>query len=87
MLLITNTMTLTILIFKISRKKQSFFLFHMNLLKCTNNVLDVIAGSEIRITKETFLTTNFNMKHCSFKFTSTESSAWNTLFYIATQKD
>ena len=54
-----------------------------HLPKSTNKAFDVIAASETRITKETFLATNYNLKNCSFEFTPTESSAGGTLLYIA----
>ena len=54
-----------------------------HLLKCTNKIFDIIAVSEIRITKQTSLTTNINLQNYAIEFTPTESSAGATLFYIA----
>ena len=54
-----------------------------HLLKCTNKVFDIIAVTETRITKQTSLTTNINLRNYAIKFTPTESSAANTLLYIA----
>ena len=53
-----------------------------HLLKCTNKVFDIIAVSETRITKQTSLTTNINLKNYAIEFTPTESSAGGTLIYI-----
>ena len=54
-----------------------------NLLKCTKKIFDIIAVSETRITKQTSLTTNINLKNYAIEFTPTESSAGGTLLYIA----
>ena len=54
----------------------------MHLLKCTNKVLDIIAVTETRITKQTSLTTNINLRNYAIEFTPTESSAGGTLLYI-----
>ena len=54
-----------------------------HLLKCTNKVFGIIAVSETRITKQTSLTTNINLKHYACEFIPTESSAGGTLLYIA----
>ena len=54
-----------------------------HLLKCINKVFDITAASETRITKQTPLTTNINLKNYAIEFTPTESSAGGTLFYIA----
>ena len=77
-------------------KHKSLALFHINarslnksfndlfhVLKCTNKVFDIIAVSENRITKQTSLTTNINLKNYAIEFTSTESSAEGTLLCIA----
>ena len=55
---------------------------HYHLLKCTNKVFDIIAVSETRITKETSLTININLKNYSIEFTPTDSSAGDMLLYI-----
>ena len=55
----------------------------VNLLRCTNKVFDVIAGTETRITEQTFLTTNINLRNYATEFTPTESSAGGLLLYIA----
>ena len=73
-----------------------FSLFHINscslkknfddlqhLLKCTNNVFDIVTTSETRIMKKTSLTSNINLNHCSFEFTPTESTAGGTHLDIA----
>ena len=49
----------------------------------TNNVFDIIAVTETRITKQTSLTTNINLRNYAIEFTPTESSAGGTLLYIA----
>ena len=54
-----------------------------NLLRCTNKVFDIIAGTETRITEQTFLTTNINLRNYATEFTPTESSAGGLLLYIA----
>ena len=54
-----------------------------HLLKCKNKVFDIIAVIETRITKQTSLTSNINLKKCAIEFTPTESSAGDTLLYIA----
>ena len=48
------------------------------------NFFDIIAISEIRITKQVFLLNNLNLNDYSFEFTPTETSACGTLLYIAT---
>ena len=81
---------------KFPDKHKSLVLFHINacslnkyfgdldhLLKCTNKVFDIIAVSETRITKQTSVTSNINLKNYAIKFTPTESSAGVTLLYIA----
>ena len=55
---------------------------HYHLLKCKNKVFDIIAVSETRITKETSLTININLKNYSIEFTPTDSSAGDMLLYI-----
>ena len=55
-----------------------------HLLKCRNKVFDIIAVSETRITKQTSLTSNINLKNYAIEFTPTESSAGGTFLYIAT---
>ena len=54
-----------------------------HLLKCTNNVFDIIAVTETRIAKQTSLTTNINLRNYAIEFTSNESSAGDSLLYIA----
>ena len=81
---------------KFPNKHKSLALFHINacslnknfddlehLLKCTNKVFDIIAVTETRITKQTSLTTNINLRNYAIEFTPTESSAGGTLLYIA----
>ena len=55
----------------------------MTLLKCTNKVFDIIAVTETRITEQTSLTTNINLRNYATEFTPTEYSAGGTLLYIA----
>ena len=82
---------------KFPDKHKSLALCHINgcslnknfddidhLLKCTNKVFDIIAVSETRITKQTSLTSNINLKNYAIEFTPTESSAGGTFLYIAT---
>ena len=77
-------------------KIKSLSLFHINacsfsknfddlqhLLSCTNKNFDIIAITETRITKNVSLANNLNIKNYSTEFTQTESSAGDTLFYIA----
>ena len=52
------------------------------LLKSTNKSLGVIAMSETRISKKTFLTCNINLKNYSFESTPTESSAGGLLWIL-----
>ena len=54
-----------------------------HLLKCKNKVFGIIAVSETRITKQTSLATNINLKNYTIEFTPTESSAVGMLLYIA----
>ena len=81
---------------KFPNKHKSLALFHINacslnknfdklehLLKCTNKVFDIIAVTETRITKQTFLTTNINLRNYAIEFSPTESSVGGTFFYIA----
>ena len=44
---------------------------------------DTIAMSETRITKQVSLSNNLNLNDYSFEFTSIQTSAGGTLFYIA----
>ena len=80
---------------KFPNKHKSLALFHINecslsknldyldhLLKSTNKVFDIIAVSETRITKQTFHTTNINLRNYAIEFTPTEYSAGSMLFYI-----
>ena len=66
---------------KFLEKNKSLSVFHINacslsknfddlehLLKCTNKVFDIVAVSETRITKNTSLTSNINLKNYSLKF-------------------
>ena len=81
---------------KFPNKHKSLALFDINacslnknfddldhLLKCANKVFDIVAVTETRITKQTSLTTNINLRHYDIEFTPTESSAGGTLLYIA----
>ena len=81
---------------KFPNKHKSLALSHINvsslnknfhdldhLLKCTNKVFDIVAVTETRITKQTSLTTNINLRNYAIEFTPTESSAGGTLLYIA----
>ena len=81
---------------KFPNKHKSLALFHINvcslnknfddhdhLLKCTNKVSDIIAATETRITKQTSLTNNINLRNYAIEFTPTESSAGELLLYIA----
>ena len=53
------------------------------LLKTKNLNCDIIAISEIRITKNTNKIFNINLNNYAFEFTPTESSAGRTLIYVA----
>ena len=77
---------------KIPNKSTSLSIFHINtcsfsrnfddleyLLKTTNMNFEIIAISEIRITKNINKITN----KCAFEFTPNESSAGGTLIYVA----
>ena len=81
---------------KSPNKNKSLALFHINacslnknfddldhLLKCTNKIFDIIAVTETRITKQTSLTANINLRNYAIGFTPTESSAVGKLLYIA----
>ena len=46
-------------------------------------IIDIIAISEARITKQVSLLNNLNLNNYSFEFTPTETSAGGTLLYIA----
>ena len=52
-------------------------------LSCTKNVFDIIVISETRITKQVSLLNNLNLNNYSYEFTPTETSAGDTLLYIA----
>ena len=80
---------------KFPNKQKSLALFRINacslnknfddldhLLKCRNKVFDIIAVTETRITKQTSLTTNINLRNYAIEFTPTESTAEGTLLYI-----
>ena len=80
---------------KFPNKHKSLALFNINecslsknldyldhLLKSTNKVFDIIAVSETRIAKQTFHTTNINLRNYAIEFTPTEYSAGSMLFYI-----
>ena len=77
-------------------KNKSLFLFHINtcflnktfddlqhLQSCTQKNFDIIAISETRITKNIFSLNNLNLNNYSIEFTPTETSAGDTLLYIA----
>ena len=78
---------------EIPHKNKLLSLFHMNacslfddlqhLLNCTKKFFDIIAISEIRITKQISLLNNLNLNNYSIEFTPTETSAGGTLLYIA----
>ena len=55
----------------------------MYLLKCTNKNFDIIAVSEIRISKKTSLTSNINLNNYYFETTPTESTAGGTMLYVS----
>ena len=65
-------------ILKFPEINKSLSLVHR---KCANNVSDIAAVIEIKITKKTSLT-NASFQN-SFEFTPTESNAGGTLLYIA----
>ena len=77
-------------------KQTSLALFHINacslnknfddldhLLKCTNKVFVIIPITETRITKQTPLTTNINLRKYAIEFTPTDTTAGGMLLYIA----
>ena len=79
---------------EIPQKNKLLSLFHINacsinknfhdlqhLLTCTKKI-DIIA-SGTRITKQVSLLNSLNINNYSFKFTPTETSAGDTLLYIA----
>ena len=81
---------------KITQKNKSLSLFRINacslnksfddlqhLLSSTKTFFDIIAVSETRITKQVSLLKNLDLNHYSFEFTPTETSAGDTLLYIA----
>ena len=81
---------------EIPHNNKSPSLFHINacslnknfddlqhLLSCTKKNFDIIAISETRITKQVSLLNNLNLNNYSFEFTPTETSAGDTLLYIA----
>ena len=81
---------------KFPNKHKSLALFRINacslnkhfddlyhLLKCTGKVFGITAVTETKITKQTSLTTNINLRNYATEFTLTESSAGGTLLYIA----
>ena len=53
------------------------------LLKCTNKKFDVVAVSEIRISRNALKLRNIRLKNYSVESTPTESSAGGTVLYIA----
>ena len=81
---------------KFPEKNKMLSLFHINvcslnksfndlqhLLKCSNKVFDIVAVSETRMMKKTFLTSKVSLNNYSFDFALTESTAGGTVFYIA----
>ena len=81
---------------KISHKKKSLFLLHVNacflnknfyhqrhLFSCTKKNFGIIGISERRIPKQVSLLNNLNVTNYSFDFTQTETSSGDTLLYIA----
>ena len=77
-------------------KNKSLSLFQINacslnknfdnvqhLLSCTRKNFDIIAISEMRITKNISSLNNLKLNNYSFEFTPTETSVAGTLFYIA----
>ena len=97
MLQTRNSMTLTkFKTLKFPDKDKSLTLLHISasslnknfdnldhLLKCKNKVFDIIDVSETRITKQTYLTTNINLKNHAIEFTPAKSPAGGTLLYNA----
>ena len=81
---------------KITQKNKSLSLFRINacslnksfddlqhLLSSTKTFFDIIVESETRITKQVSLLKNLDLNHYSFELTPTETSAGDTLLYIA----
>ena len=81
---------------EIPHKNKSLSLLHINacylnknfddlqhVLNCTKTFFDTIAISETRITKQASLVNNLNLSNYSFENTPTETSAGDTLLYIA----
>ena len=81
---------------KIPNQEKSLSFFHINscslnknfeelqnLLQSTNIQFDVIAITKTRITQNTSVTQNIELRNYSFEHTPTESSARGTLLYIA----
>ena len=81
---------------KVTNKNQSLFMFYINacslnknfddlayLLKWTNKKFDAVAVTETRITGNTFKLCNIRLKNYSVESTPAESSAGETLLYIA----
>ena len=68
-------------------KNKSLSLFHINACSLnkfdTKTKFDIVAISETRITKQVSLSNNMNLNNYSFEFTPTETSAGDTLLYIA----
>ena len=54
-----------------------------HLLKCTNKTFDVVALIETRITRNSSKICNIRLKNNAVESTPTESSAGETLLYIA----
>ena len=54
----------------------------MTLTIYSSTLFDIIAVTETRITKQTSLTTNINLRNYAIEFTPTESTAGGTLLYI-----
>ena len=81
---------------EILHKNKSLSLFHINafsldkyfdnlqyLLSSTEEIFDVIAISETRITKKVSLSNNLNLNKYSLEFTPAETSADGIFIYIA----
>ena len=81
---------------KFQDKHKFFASFHINkcslninfddidhLFKCSNKAFEISAVSKTRITKQTTLTTNINLKDYSIEFIPTGSSGGGMLLYIA----
>ena len=81
---------------EIPHKNKPLSLFHINacslnknfddleyLLSCIKIFFDIIAVSEIRITRNVSLLNNLNLINLSFEFTPNEACAGGTLLYIA----